>query len=494
MDSAESTAIVSTSWIKIVKMGQDIRTSRFEEQDFLEFEERLLEETRLLEQWFSEGRFAEDSPVGGFEAEAWLIHADCSPAPENESFLARLRNPDVVPELAKFNVEINTPPLVLQGSALTFMETNLRRNWNHCNEIARDMDLELLATGILPTLNDRHLTLDNMSSQERFRALNEQVLHLRQEQPITLDIEQVDHLFAVHRDVMLEAAATSFQIHLQVRASSAPRFYNASVLASAPLVAVAANSPYLFGASLWDETRIPLFEQAVSVAPRRSQQAKRVTLGAAYVRESLVECFRENLGTYAVLLPTLMDERTENFAHLRLHNGTIWRWNRPLLGFDAFGAPHFRIEHRVVPAGPSLVDMIANAALYFGFVHALAEDDVPPELRISFSDAKNNFYAAARWGLEAELVWLDHKRVAVRSLLTDVVLPLARSGLVKLGLDIDDVSRFLGIIEGRLRTGQTGTVWQRAFIRRFGMNRKALTSAYREHQNRGKPVHEWDQY
>lgn len=472
-------------------MGEDILTSQFSEQDFLEFEERLLDETNLLKRWFEEERFAEAPLVGGFEAEAWLIHGDGSPAPENESFLKRLRNPDVVPELAKFNVEINTPPQVLQGKALSLMAEDLCRNWGHCNEVAKEIGLELLAVGILPTLHDRHLTLANMSSQLRYRALNEQVLHLRQEKPITLDIEGADHLFAVHRDVMLEAAATSFQIHLQVPASRAARYYNASIIASAPLVAISANSPYLFGASLWDETRIPLFEQSVSVAPRRSQRASRVTLGDAYIKESLLECFRENLGAYAVLLPMLMDRPREEFAHVRLHNGTIWRWNRPLLGFGDGGTPHLRIEHRVTPAGPSLVDMMANAALYFGFVRRLVSEKDPPERRLSFSDARSNFYAAARWGLDADLVWYGKRRRSARDLLAKVVLPTARSGLQSMGIDEEDVSRFLGIIDARLRSGQTGASWQRAFVQRHGMDRKALTRAYRDLQQGGQPVHEW---
>lgn len=473
-------------------MGEDISSDRFGEQDFLEFEERLRAETELLEAWFAEARFSQASPVGGFEAEAWLIRENGTPAPDNDSFLKRLRNPDVVPELAKFNVEINTPPQRLEARALSLMEANLRHNWDRCNAVAREIGLELLATGILPTLSDRHLTLENMSSQDRYRALNEQVLHLRQERPITLDIEGKDHLFAVHRDVMLEAAATSFQIHIQVPASAAARFYNASVLASAPMVAISANSPYLFGASLWDETRIPLFEQSVSVAPRRSRQASRVTLGHAYVTASLMESFRENLGAYAVLLPTLSDEPPETFPHLRLHNGTIWRWNRPLIGFDENGVPHLRIEHRVTPAGPSLTDMIANAALYFGLVHHLAGEDVAPESNLAFAEAKANFYGAARWGLDAELVWLDRSRMSARRLLSDVILPLARSGLEGLRLDAHDIDRYLGIIEARLRSGQNGAAWQRAFIQRHGMDRQALTLAYRDRQRSGRPVHEWD--
>jgi hypothetical protein len=56
-----------------------------------------------------------------------------------------------------------------------------------------------------------------------------------------------------------------------------------------------------------------------------------------YARESILECFEANRTRYPVLLPAVMDEPPESLAHLRLHNGTIWRWNRPLIGFDEQG-------------------------------------------------------------------------------------------------------------------------------------------------------------
>jgi hypothetical protein len=328
-----------------------------------------------------------------------------------------------------------------------------------------------------------------MSPLNRYRALNEQVFKLRQGKPIVLDIEGRQPLHLRHADVMLESATTSFQIHLQVNAERAARVYNLSKIVSGPMVAVCANSPFLFGHELWDETRIPLFEQSISVGA--SDLTKRVSFGIRYVFESILENFTANLQRYPVLLPHLLDEPIETLAHLRLHNGTIWRWNRPLIGFDANGRPHLRIEHRVVPAGPSVVDCIANAALYFGLVTGLAtvEDDL--EKKLGFLRARSNFYAAARYGLAAELFWADWRQINVVDLMHKVLLPRARAGLVLLGVDAREIEQWLGVIEGRLARRQTGASWQRAWVERYGQDMSGLTLAYLEHQQSGQPVHEW---
>jgi gamma-glutamyl:cysteine ligase YbdK (ATP-grasp superfamily) len=472
-------------------MGEDIATSVFSEEDFAANKTRLGEETALLARWFAEHRFSTHEPIGGFEVEAWLVDDRSVPAPINETFLAALDSPLVVPELSVFNVEINTPPQALHGAALSIMHQNLKQTWERCNRVAATLGAELIAIGILPTARDRDLTLRHMSQRERYRALNEQVLRMRHGRPITLDIHGRDHLRTTHADVMLEAAATSFQIHLQVVQKRAARVFNAATVLSAPMVAVSANSPFLFGRDLWDETRIPLFEQSVAVAQTAQAKRNRVTFGHGYVERSLMECFEENLATYAVLLPEVLEDIPEKLAHLRLHNGTIWRWNRPLIGFDENGTPHLRLEHRVAPAGPSMVDMVANAGLFFGLIDALSGARTAPESQLSFEQARSNFYAAAREGLRAQIVWLDGKVRPVRELILQELLPLARKGLERLDIRAQDIDLYLGIIEGRLQSGQNGAAWQRAWTERHGLDRKLLTRAYRDRSASGAPVHEW---
>jgi gamma-glutamyl:cysteine ligase YbdK (ATP-grasp superfamily) len=472
-------------------MGKEIATHRFSRRDFSEFERRLRRETMMLRDWFASDVFRPGTPHGGFEIEAWMVDPAGNPAPINEVFLERLNNPAVVPELARFNVEINTPPMPLCGGGLKALHQNLVRTWTHCNDVARTLDAELVMIGILPTLRDGDLCLANISAWERYRALNDQVIRLRGGRPITLDVQGREHLRITHRDVMLEAAATSLQVHFQPVQAASARIYNASIIASAPIVAVAANSPYLFGLDLWDETRIPVFEQAVSTSSDETARPNRVTFGRRYARESLIECFLANVEDFDVLLPMVRDEPDERLCHLRLHNGTIWRWNRPLIGFDARGNPSIRIEHRVIPAGPSLADTMANAALYYGLVQDLSTTDPAPERQLSFDRARSNFYAAAREGLNASIVWLNDKSIPVRELLLSESIPRARRGLQALGEARADIDLYLGTLEGRLKTGQNGCAWQRAFTNRHGRDMRALVGAYRDNQRTGEAVHDW---
>lgn len=469
-------------------MGQEIEAGRFRREDFCRFEECLQQETQILSRWFEQQRFCEGGTMVGFELESWLIDAGAGPAPVNAEFLQAMNDPLVVPELAAFNVELNSHPRVLQGRALSTFADELEQLWKKADVAARQVDARIIMMGILPTLQSGHLVLDNMSGMQRYRVLNEQVLRMREGRPLKLDIRGRETLHYEQRDVMLEAAATSFQLHLQVSQDEAVRFYNASKIVSAIMVAVSANSPYLWGLDLWDESRIPLFEQAVSVGDQ--EYSKRVSFGIRYANQSLLECFESNLHRYPILMPVAMEE-DGSLPHLRLHNGTIWRWNRPLLGFDEQGEPHLRIEHRVIPAGPSVIDVIANAALYYGLVHYLARQEKPPEYRITFEMARDNFYAAARGGLQAFVAWDDGQPVEVRTLLLERLLAEAREGLLAVGVDAEDADRWLGVIEQRTESGMTGAAWQRAWVARYGADMAALTEACYQQQNSGLPVHEW---
>lgn len=475
-------------------MGQEIETSHFSDADFAAFGERLRAETALLREWFRDAAFSSRGDVGGFELEAWLVDARGRPAPINAAFLAGLDDPLVVAELARFNIELNAEPAPLRGGALGTLLARLEATYARCQRTAADLGASVLSIGILPTLEERHLTPDSMSDLRRYRALNEQVLRQRDGRPLRLDIHGREHLRTEHRDVMLEAATTSFQIHLKVVPERAARYYNLAQILSAPMVAVSANSPFLFGRDLWDETRIPLFEQAVEVggyAAAAQGPLRRVSFGSGYVHESLFECFQENLDHFPVLLPMASREPAGTLPHLRLHNGTVWRWNRPLIGFDTDGTPHLRIEHRVVPAGPTPADAIANAALFFGLMQFLGTGEVPPSLLLPFTAARDNFYAAARDGLDAHIEWTDGRRGAVRALLLDELLPMARRGLERLELDAADIERFLGILRGRVSNMCNGAAWQRAYVARHGRDWEGLTLAYQARAATGVPVHEW---
>lgn len=468
-------------------MGQEISDSHFQPEDFEAFRLRLQQETRLLEQWLEDGLFSEDGPVAGFELEAWLVDAKARPAPLNQELLELLNDPLVVPELAKFNLEFNGTPQPLTGCAFSSLADELQLTWDRCNKLAHQLDTRLAMIGILPTVLQSDLSLRNMSYMRRYYALDEQLSTLRDGTLVQVDIDGRDHLQFKHKDVMLESATTSFQIHLKVNADQAGRFYNVAKIVSAVLVGVSANSPYLFGSELWEETRVPLFEQAVPIIG--DERAKRVTLGTRYV-DSILDCFITNLESYPVLLPQIMGE-SDLIPHLRLHNGTIWRWNRPLIGFDQKGQPHIRIEHRVVPAGPSVADSIANAAFFIGLVHSLATQTVAPEQRLPFAQARDNFYRAARAGLAAEIDWFDGYKGSLRELIQHQLLALAAQGLDQLNIDHTESQHWLGIISKRVASGQNGASWQRTWVRRHDRDMAALTESYLEQQETRRPVHEW---
>jgi gamma-glutamyl:cysteine ligase YbdK (ATP-grasp superfamily) len=476
-------------------MGDEITHSNFHAADFEVFQEHLARETRLLGEWFAQDRFSAAVPVCGLEMESWLMDAHALPAPVNQQFLAAMNDPLVVPELAKFNVELNVDPQPLHGGALAELQRGLQHTWQDCVRVAATLDTRLVMIGILPSVSQSHLSLANMSEMKRYLALNDQVLRLRDGKPLVLDIHGREHLHVLHEDVMLESAATSLQLHLKVAARQAVRYYNAAQIVSAPMVAASVNSPYLFGKDLWDETRIPLFEQSVEVggfAGASRGPLRRVSFGTGYAKESLFECFVENQQHFPALLPTAFDAPEAQMRHLRLHNGTIWRWNRPLVGFDADGTPHLRIEHRVLPAGPTVTDSIANAAFFYGLVHALATREPAAERELPFATARDNFYAAARDGLDAQLIWLDGRKGPVSSLLLDELIPLSRYGLGLLGIDAPDRDHYLGIVKARLNNACTGANWQRAYVARHGDDMQGLTEAYYQRQQSGLPVHEWD--
>ena len=477
-------------------MGDEISTCDFSSEDVREFKLRLRDETRVLMNWFRDGDFEIGDCRCGFELEAWLVDRNFLPAPVNDMFLERVDSHLVVPELSKFNFEINSTPHPLEGTVLSRMQNELFRVWEACERNAAELDASPLAIGILPTLSDSVLTTENMSNLKRYTALNRQVLKLRGGQPLKLNIDGKDSLRIEHNSVMLEAAATSLQIHIQVNPENAVRHYNLSQILSAPMVAVAANSPYLFGKDLWDESRIPTFEQSVSVASfpdGQGQSVGRVTFGTGYCKESILEPFLENLDGFPVLLPLVYDTDAGWLNHLRLHNGTIWRWTRPLIGLSEEGRPHLRIEHRVPAAGPSIPDVIANVAFLLGMVRHFAARETPLECEIPFETARDNFYQAARHGLEAEIRWTDGQPVPMRTLMTDVLLPAAGEGLQSAGIKKEDIFHFIGeVIANRVRTGQNGAAWQRACIASRGPDFQEMTRCYYENQKKNLPVYRWE--
>lgn len=473
-------------------MGDEIERRYFDAEDFSAFRTRLDTETELLRSLFSAGAFSERGDVAGFELEAWLVDDGGDPVPDNDAYLQALNNPLVVPELAAFNVELNGSPSALTGRVFSRLHDELSATWESCRKLAERTGRHLVTIGILPTVQESMLSSEYMSSMVRYQSLNDRIMALRDGKPLEVHIEGEVDLNTTHPDVMLEAATTSFQIHLQCKPHRAVRDFNASIVASAPMVAASANSPFLFGHQLWDETRIPLFEQAVNVGER---YLPRVSFGTGFVRKSLLEIFEENQRDHPILIPAVRDDPPHKFSHVRFHNGTLWRWNRPLIGFDFDGQVHLRIEHRVVPAGPTIVDCIANAALYFGLVRGFGLEAAAIEQSLPFEVVQNNFYTCARYGLDARVCWVvegKEQEIGVRRLLSRHLLPIARRGLESQNIPAGEIDTYLDVIAARVDSGQNGAAWQRRWVHLHGHDMHALVCEYRARQEQGHPVHEWE--
>lgn len=476
-------------------MGQEIPYINYSEEDFSEFKRHLTLETRLLTQWLKEDVFSKESGYCGFELEACIVDQHYQPALSSSQLLALTDNPQLVPELAKFNIEFNSNPFAMAENVFSKLHSELAQAWQLCSSKAHEIKCEMIAIGILPTIENDIICMESMSSLQRYLALNQQIMQIQPKNTIEILIEGHEELHLIRKNIMLEAAATSLQIHLQINPQQAKRFYNAALILSAPMVALSGNSPYLFQKDLWYETRIPMFEQSISAkhyCTKTQHFFNRVTFGSGYVKESLAELYCENLRHYPTLLPITTDTHPEWLSHLRLHNGTIWRWNRPVVGMDAKGNPHLRIEHRVPSSGPSIPDMIAHMAFYMGLIYAFAEQETALENVIPFQAARNNFYAVAKHGLQANVEWDNERHITVKDLLLESLIPLAKKALLKLGINRDDVNFYIDeCIQQRLNKNQTGSHWQRGFIHKHGRNFQEMVNAYIEWQKKMVPISQW---
>lgn len=467
-------------------MGEDISKVHFEEQDFAKFRQRMTSELALLRRWEQEDRFDCSEPTAGLELEGWLLDPDGRPAPDNGQFLESLAHQSVVPELAKFNFEVNVQPQPVSGLGLLRMQQELLDTWQLCGELAAQLNLRITCIGTLPTVTQAMLCARNMTPRSRFEALNRQVFRSRHGEPLELHIDGIDELRTQHNDVMLEAAATSLQVHLKVPLSEATRTFNAFVVASAATVSVAANASLLFGKRLWHDTRIPVFEQAVDTG----HPLRRVSFGNAYADGDFLKLLEETVCDYPALLPAQLKEPIECLPHLRLHNGTVWRWNRPLIGLGSDGQPHLRIEHRVMSAGPTAVDMFANMAFALGLARWLATASSAPEDQLPFEAAKSNFYAAARHGIAAQVAWCG-RQWPLGELLLQQWLPAAMDALAEMNVDSSLIEQTESVLRQRISSGRTAAAWQFDAYARHRGDMFAILDDYLTCQATKKPVHEW---
>jgi gamma-glutamyl:cysteine ligase YbdK (ATP-grasp superfamily) len=489
-------------------MGRDIPAITISGEDRRRYRDKVRRSLDVLARMLREARFETDPPLVGLEIELNLVDDDGLPSMRNTKVLDAIADPAWATELGQFNLEINVPPRPLAGGALAGLEQEVRESLNHADARARGAGSRLVMVGILPTLQESHMHEDAISANPRYKLLNEQIFAARGED-LEIWIDGAERLRTHADSITPEAACTSVQLHLQVSPETFGSYWNAAQAIAAVQVALAANSPFLFGRQLWHETRITLFEQATDTRPdelKHQGVRPRVWFGERWIT-SVFDLFEENIRYFPALLPLCEDEDpvtvldrggTPQLAEMSLHNGTIYRWNRPVYAV-VNGSPHLRVENRVLPAGPTMADVVANAAFYFGLVRVVAEAQRPVWTQMSFATASDNLREAARHGLDAKLYWPGLGEVPAAELVLRRLLPLCRDGLLRWGVDPAHADRLLGVIEQRCLTGQTGAVWQIATAAALeeGPARdrqealRLMTQRYIEHMHTNAPVHAW---
>ncbi|MCW3158395.1 glutamate--cysteine ligase [Micropruina sonneratiae] len=491
-------------------MGREVETRSYTREQRQRYREKVQHCLDVFEQMLVADSFAFDEPLSGMEIELNLVDRDYRPKMDNASVLAAIADPEYQTELGRFNIEFNVPPAPLAADALTRLEASLRDSLNEAERRSAAQGTHIIMTGILPTVMPETFEGDWMSENVRYAAINDAVLAARGEDiHIDIDGPNGETLTRFVDSVAPESACTSMQLHLQVRPDEFAAHWNAAQVLAGPQLSLAANSPFLMGRQLWAETRIVLFAQATDTRPieyANQGVRPRVWFGERWIT-SIFDLFEENARFFPALLPELDPEDpqavfdgggTPKLSEMRLHNGTIYRWNRPIYDVSD-GTPHLRLENRVLPAGPTIVDTLANAAFYYGTLHSLAHEERPVWSRMAFSTAQANFLNGSRHGIDADLFWPGVGEMPASELILRHLLPLAHAGLDAWSVDPDVRDRLLGIVEGRCKTGLNGAQWQVDAVRSLeesGIPRvealRQMVAAYAERMHANQPVHTWE--
>jgi CBS domain-containing protein len=471
------------------------------------FMKALLEDLRALAYMLQDGRVESGVKRIGAEQEMFLIDRYLVPDPVSLEVLKQANDSRLTTEIARFNLEANLTPLELHDSCFTRLEEELSEVIAVARASAATQNADVLLSGILLTLQKSDLTLDNITPVARYYELNRGVLGMRGG-PLSIHIKGLDELQLTHDNIMMESCNTSFQVHFQSNAEEFANHYNVAQAITGPVLAAAVNSPLLFGQRLWQETRVALFQHSADERSRPQlarNQPTRVSFGDCWLQHSIIELFHDQITRFRPITISPPDENpfavlargeTPSLSALRLHNGTVWRWNRACYGVHN-GVPHLRVENRALPSGPTVVDEVANAAFFTGLMLAVPQAYGQIATRMRFDDAKQNFFRAARHGLDAQFHWIDGHSHNAAMLILDELLPLARQGLSDARVASEDVDKYLGIIEERVRSGQTGARWIMKSLAAIGSSaskdatQRRLTSKILANQKQSQPVHRW---
>jgi CBS domain-containing protein len=477
--------------------------------DIQQFTHHIYQDIKALELIIENDKFEKGITRIGAEQEIALIDSSFRPVNTAQDILGVLRNDHkITNELPLFNLEVNLSPLELTGNCLSAMEDELKTELRKIYDAAKKFKSKPVLVGILPTIRQSDLTMDNMTPNPRYFALNKVLTEMRGSE-YDFRIQGTDELITKLDSIMFECCNTSFQVHYQVSADDFISAYNWAQVVAAPALAVATNSPLLLGKRLWRETRIAIFQQSTDT--RRNlgflrEQEARVYFGTDWARNSVTDIFKEDVARHPVLIASdiqrdsvdmVRNDEVPVLKALRLHNGTVYKWNRPCYGIHN-GIPHLRIENRVLPSGPSVIDEIANAAFWIGMMHGMPDEYRNISEKFEFDQARTNFYKVAQMGMGTAFRWIDGKTYNAQDLVLREMLPIAREGLKKARVDADDISTYLDIIEERTTTGNTGSQWildSFNTLKREGTQDEAvvaLTAGMVRRQRKNIPVHRWD--
>lgn len=489
-------------------MSIAITRDTFSDDDYRRFGDRLREQLAQLTRICAQTDFSVGPVTLGAELELPLVGADWKPRPCNLDVLAELGDSRATVEIARFNLELNLSPTAAVGRPFTALGDEIRELLQTLAPITARHGARVVPVGILPSVLPADVTHAAMTDLPRYRALETQVRHLRHG-PAHIHIQGEEPLSIEDDGIMMEGANTSLQVHLRVAADQFSDTYNAAQLATIATVAVSGNSPVFLDHLLWDETRIAVFKQSVdarTVDELALHRPARVAFGHGWVRRGAAELFADAVRLHQPIFPICdeaatddPDARVPQLAELRLHQGTVWRWNRAI--YDCSGAGHLRIEFRALPGGPTIQDMMANAAFMLGVTVGLRDDIDQMICGIPFALAETSFYRAARDGMTATLLWptADGLSPAERDAreLAATLLPIADRGLELLGVDSAERSALLGVIADRVTNGRSGAHWQRTALRklRSSLSRtdalRTLVSEYAARSDTDEPVHRW---
>lgn len=489
-------------------MGADVNDVPLKPEQQRRYMQKVLEELRALDHMLKHNMIESDTQRIGAEQELVLVDRAWRPAPIALDVLPAIKDDRVVNELAMFNLEYNSDPVLFTGDCLFKLEKQLVHTLKRIRKTVQKYDAEVIITGILPSLAKTDLGNHNLTPRARYFELDNALKKLRNGDPLKVAIKGIDELNMESDTIMTESCNTSFQVHFQVTPEDFAKYYNICQAIAGPVLASAVNSPMLLGKRLWRETRIAVFQQVLDTRNAQSfprELKPRVHFGNRWVESSVIEIYQEDISNYRTVFTVDDEEDAFEKIHagippklkaLQLFNGSVYRWNRPCYGITD-GKAHLRIENRCFPAGPTIIDEIANAALWLGLVNGMVEKYEDITQRMDFDVVYENFFAAATYGLETQFSWLDGEIVPASRLIIDQLLPIAAYGLEKAGIVAKDIDRYLSIIENRCQSGKTGARWileSFSALKTKGNVDERLSAVSAEmnvREKEGKPVHEW---